>query len=96
MRVLMNPRTVPPNTMLIDQDVRYFRDAKSLSPTKEINSLLRLNLQEGTNEVISHYEEWDHSKSTTSDDGVFGWMNEMRKRATAAMVDAVEGGKSKD
>ncbi|TEB38819.1 hypothetical protein FA13DRAFT_1724781 [Coprinellus micaceus] len=87
MRVLTIPGTVPPNPMLIDQDVRYLRDAKSPSPTKEINSLLRLNLQEGTNnlKVTSHYEECDHSKSNTSDDGVFGWMNEMRKRATAAI-----------
>lgn len=78
MRVLTNPPGVPPNTMLIDQDVAYYRNPKSSSPTKEVNSLLRLDLEPGTNKVLSHTEEWGHSKTSTGDDGVFGWMNEMR------------------
>ena len=33
-RVLENPSSVPKSTILIDQDVAYFRDPKASSPTK--------------------------------------------------------------
>lgn len=34
----------------------------------------------------SHDEEWDAQPNTTSEDGFFGALNEMRKKATANMV----------
>jgi hypothetical protein len=38
-RVLENPDLVPKSTILIDQDVSYFRDPNSSSPTKVSESL---------------------------------------------------------
>ncbi|KAF8167353.1 hypothetical protein B0H34DRAFT_681547 [Crassisporium funariophilum] len=90
-RVLQNPSTVPPSTILIDQDVAYFRDPKSSSPTKVMNSLLTLQMNEA-NKVVRHNEEWNHQKTTTSEDGFFGMLNEQRKKVTAGITDMFVGG----
>jgi len=93
--LLKNPPSVPPNTILIDQDVAYYRDSKASSPTKTVNSLLTIKL-DSSNKVISHNEEWDHSKTTTKEDGFFGMLNEERKKLTAKLTDMVVGGDKKD
>ncbi|KAJ3829388.1 hypothetical protein EV361DRAFT_810370 [Lentinula raphanica] len=89
-RILTNPPSVTKNTLLIDQDVAYFRDAKSSSPTKTLNSLLTLHYDDSY-KVLRHIEEWDHSKSTTREDGVLGMLNEYRKKFTANVTDKVVG-----
>uniref|UniRef100_A0A0W0F1P6 Uncharacterized protein n=1 Tax=Moniliophthora roreri TaxID=221103 RepID=A0A0W0F1P6_MONRR len=110
-RVLTNPPSVAATTLLIDQDVAYFRDPKADKPTKAcpaavfvrslnsyfshcqtVNSLLTLKLSEG-HKILHHTEEWDHSKSTTSEDGCFGMLNEHRKKITASLTDKIYGGK---
>lgn len=91
-RVLTNPPSVAATTLLIDQDVAYFRDPKADKPTKTVNSLLTLKLSEG-HKILHHTEEWDHSKSTTSEDGCFGMLNEHRKKITASLTDKIYGGK---
>ncbi|KAI3621972.1 hypothetical protein WG66_015832 [Moniliophthora roreri] len=77
-RVLTNPPSVAATTLLIDQDT--------------VNSLLTLKLSEG-HKILHHTEEWDHSKSTTSEDGCFGMLNEHRKKITASLTDKIYGGK---
>ncbi|KAF5385372.1 hypothetical protein D9615_001224 [Tricholomella constricta] len=89
-RILENPPHLPANTMLIDQDVAYFRDAKASSPTKTLNSLLTLKLND-SHLVTSHEEQWNHEKSSTSDDGFFGMLNEQRKKLTASLTDTIVG-----
>lgn len=93
-RVLQNPSTVPPNTILIDQDVAYFLNAKSSSPTKVVNSLLTLKIDDA-NKVIRHTEEWDHQKTTTDRDGFLGLLNEQRKKLTASLTDMLVSGREK-
>ncbi|KAF9486582.1 hypothetical protein BDN70DRAFT_794070 [Pholiota conissans] len=90
-RILQNPANLPPNTILIDQDVAYFRNPVSDSPTKVVNSLLTLKVNDA-NKVISHKEEWDHVKTTTREDGFLGWLNEERKKLTAKLTDMFVGG----
>jgi hypothetical protein len=36
----------------------------------------------------SHEEQWDAKNNATAEDGFFGKMQEVRKKVTAAMVDA--------
>ncbi|KAF8921933.1 hypothetical protein CPB85DRAFT_1265180 [Mucidula mucida] len=93
-RVLENPSSLPPPKMLIDQDVAYYRNASNSSPTKVVNSLLTLDL-DSNHKVTFHTEEWDHEKSSTSDDGFFGMLNEYRKKLTASMTDTVVGDQKK-
>jgi hypothetical protein len=89
-RVLQNPSSVPESTILVDQDVAYFRDAKSDSPTKTINSLLTIET-DASHKITRHTEEWNHSKQTTSDDGFLGMLNEQRKKLTASLTDTFVG-----
>ncbi|KIK70618.1 hypothetical protein GYMLUDRAFT_89632 [Collybiopsis luxurians FD-317 M1] len=89
-RILANPPSMTKNTLLIDQDVAYFRDRNSSSPTKVVNSLLTIHLDDSY-KILRHIEEWNHSKSSTSEDGFFGMLNEYRKKATANLVDKVVG-----
>ncbi|KAG6879568.1 hypothetical protein C0992_001395 [Termitomyces sp. T32_za158] len=89
-RLLKNPSNLPKDTILIDQDVAYFRDPKSSSPTKTLNSLLTIKLNE-SNLVTRHEEQWNHEKSTTGEDGFFGLLNEHRKLLTAKLTDAFVG-----
>lgn len=55
-----------------------------------MNSLLTLKLNDAYL-VTSHDEQWNHEKSTTSDDGFFGMLNEQRKKLAASLTDAVVG-----
>ncbi|KAK7058548.1 hypothetical protein VNI00_002184 [Paramarasmius palmivorus] len=66
--------------------------AQFIGLTKTVNSLLTLKLSVG-HKVLHHTEEWDHSKSTTSEDGFFGMLNEQRKKITASLTDKIYGGK---
>ncbi|KDQ63132.1 hypothetical protein JAAARDRAFT_29133 [Jaapia argillacea MUCL 33604] len=84
-RVLSNPSSLPKNTILIDQDIAYYRDPKS-SPTKTVNSLLTLETSD-SGLVTHHQEEWDHKREPTSDDGFVGYINEQRKKLTAGLTD---------
>lgn len=86
-RVLENPSNIPSSTLLIDQDVAYFRDPKASTPTKTMNSLLTIKIN-SSNQIESHIEEWDHKKVTTGEDGFFGLLNEYRKKATADITHA--------
>ncbi|THH21205.1 hypothetical protein EW146_g294 [Bondarzewia mesenterica] len=88
-RILANPPSGPPNTMLVDQDVAYYRSANS-SPFKTVNSLLTLRMND-SHQVTSHTEEWDHKRETTSQDGFFGLLNEQRKKFTAGLTDMMMG-----
>ncbi|KAJ3573546.1 hypothetical protein NP233_g2366 [Leucocoprinus birnbaumii] len=88
-RLLENPSSVAPNTILIDQDVSYYRNPKS-TPTKTLNSLLTITLDE-SNKIKTHTEEWNHRKSTSKDDGFLGMLNEERKKLTANLTDIFVG-----
>ncbi|KAF5312748.1 hypothetical protein D9619_002590 [Psilocybe cf. subviscida] len=97
-RILQNPSTVPPHTILIDQDVAYFRKDSNNTPTKTVNSLLTIKLDPASVEsnnpkILSHNEEWDHKKTTSSEDGFFGMLNEGRKKMAAGLTDLFVGNK---
>lgn len=83
-RLLENPASVPGSTILIDQDVAYYRNPSG-SPTKTVNSLLTLETNDA-HQVTRHTEEWDHKRETTREDGFFGLLNEQRKRITAGVT----------
>ncbi|KAH8119776.1 hypothetical protein DFH11DRAFT_1685279 [Phellopilus nigrolimitatus] len=85
-RVLENPGGLPPHTILIDQDVAYYRDPSSGSPTKTLNSLLTIHT-DADYKITRHVEEWDHQRDSVKEDGFFGTLNEQRKKTTAALVD---------
>lgn len=89
-RVLENPSSVPEGTMLIDQDVSYYRDPKASEPTKTVNSLLTIRTN-SSNLITHHQEEWDHKHETDRNDGFFGYLNEQRKRVTAGVTDMFVG-----
>ncbi|KAG0700676.1 hypothetical protein DFH29DRAFT_930920 [Suillus ampliporus] len=89
-RVLKNPPQVPQSTILVDQDVAYYRSAFSSSPTKTMNSLLTLEL-DNDGKVKRHTEEWDHEKTSTSEDGFLGMINEHRKELSASATEAIFG-----
>ncbi|KAL1740668.1 hypothetical protein HDZ31DRAFT_47048 [Schizophyllum fasciatum] len=91
-RVLENPESVPKSTILVDQDVSYYRDEKADSPTKTMNSLLTIETDD-SHLVTRHYENWNHERTSTSEDGFLGMLNEQRKRITASLTDAVIGKK---
>ncbi|KAI0081066.1 hypothetical protein K474DRAFT_1682172 [Panus rudis PR-1116 ss-1] len=84
-RLLENPASVPKSTILIDQDVAYYRDPKASSPTKTVNSLLTLETND-QHQITRHTEEWDHKRETDSSDGFFGMINENRKKLTAGIT----------
>jgi len=88
LEVLKNPDSG--NTILINQDVAYFLKADAKEPTKVVNSLLTLQ-RDSQGKVTSHTEEWDHKPEQTSQDGFFGMISEMRKKATAAATAAFVG-----
>ncbi|KAF9567770.1 hypothetical protein CPC08DRAFT_702941, partial [Agrocybe pediades] len=94
-RLLQNPPTVPSNVLLIDQDVAYYRKGNSSSPTKTVNSLLTVKL-DNSSKILSHTEEWDHKKTATSEDGFLGMLNEERKKFTAAVTEMMVGEKPKN
>ncbi|KAF7966226.1 hypothetical protein HWV62_39497 [Athelia sp. TMB] len=93
-RILENPPNLDKSTILIDQDVVYYRKAAS-DPTKTVNSLLTIKT-DSNRLVTSHTEEWNHSKETTSDDGFFGMLNEQRKKITAGVTDMFVGKEPKN
>ncbi|KAI0756486.1 hypothetical protein C8Q80DRAFT_1128886 [Daedaleopsis nitida] len=80
-RVLQAPPSVPKSTILIDQDVSYYRDPKG-EPTKTVNSLLTLETND-KHQVVRHTEEWNHRRETSGEDGFLGMINEQRKKLTA-------------
>ncbi|KAF5352737.1 hypothetical protein D9756_005912 [Leucocoprinus leucothites] len=88
-RILENPPSVAPRTILIDQDVSYYRNPKS-SPTKTLNSLLTITLDD-SNKIRTHTEEWNHRKNTSKDDGFLGMLNEERKKMTANLTEIFVG-----
>ncbi|OCB86214.1 hypothetical protein A7U60_g6803 [Sanghuangporus baumii] len=100
-RVLKSPDSLPPRTILIDQDVAYFRDPSSSSPTKvdiviptrhlsTLNSLLTISTNEQY-QITRHVEEWDHQRDTSKEDGFFGLLNDQRKKITASLVNKIVG-----
>ncbi|KZP28852.1 hypothetical protein FIBSPDRAFT_728417 [Athelia psychrophila] len=93
-RILENPPNLDKSTILIDQDVVYYRKAAS-DPTKTVNSLLTIKT-DSSHLVTSHTEEWNHSKETTADDGFFGLLNEQRKKITAGVTDMFVGKEPKN
>jgi hypothetical protein len=86
-RVLENPATLPKSTILVDQDVSYYRKTDDKEPFKTLNSLLALE-RDAQGKVTKHSEEWEHKSTSASDDGFFGMLNEARKKATAGIVNA--------
>ncbi|KAK4704082.1 hypothetical protein P7C70_g2129, partial [Phenoliferia sp. Uapishka_3] len=82
--VLETPSALPNSTILVDQDVTYYRKADT--PTKTVNSLLTLERDAG-GKITRHTEEWDHKKETDSTDGFIGSINEARKTLTAKVSD---------
>ncbi|KAA1468093.1 hypothetical protein DENSPDRAFT_857077 [Dentipellis sp. KUC8613] len=89
-RILSNPPSVPDTTMLIDQDVAYYRSADASSPFKTVNSLLTLRIND-THQVTQHTEEWNHKHETTGEDGFLGMLNESRKKMTAGLTNMLMG-----
>ncbi|EJD03510.1 uncharacterized protein FOMMEDRAFT_132978 [Fomitiporia mediterranea MF3/22] len=87
-RVLQNPDGIPPGTILIDQDVAYYRDPSSASPTKTLNSLLTVSTND-QHQITKHVEEWDHQKDQNKEDGFFGMLNDQRKKITASLVNKI-------
>ncbi|TFK77435.1 hypothetical protein BDN72DRAFT_784596 [Pluteus cervinus] len=85
-RVLENPQRLSANTLLVDQDVSYYRSSSTTSPTKTMNSLLTVKLDDA-GQIRSHVEEWNHEKTSSSEDGFLGMLNEQRKKATAALTE---------
>lgn len=105
-RILENPPNLDKSTILIDQDVVYYRKAAS-DPTKvsdcafsldttlmylvqTVNSLLTIKT-DSSHLITTHTEEWNHCKETSSDDGFFGMLNEQRKKITAGITDMFVG-----
>ncbi|KAH9920225.1 uncharacterized protein BXZ73DRAFT_91959 [Epithele typhae] len=81
LRVLENPPSVPKSTLLIDQDVSYYRNPQG-EPIKTINSLLTIETND-QHKVTRHTEEWNHRRETSAEDGFMGMLNEGRKKFTA-------------
>ena len=44
----------------------------------------------------SHEEQWDGKDNTKADDGFFGKINEMRKKATAGIINSTVDSTPKD
>ncbi|KAJ8494732.1 hypothetical protein ONZ45_g13124 [Pleurotus djamor] len=88
-RILKNPPSLSESTILIDQDVAYYRDP-SKSPTKTLNSLLTIETNQA-HQIVRHTEEWNHEKTNSADDGFLGMMNEWRKKITASLTESVVG-----
>jgi len=89
-RLLENPSSLPESTILIDQDVAYYRQADASEPTKTVNSLLTLE-RNSSGLITKHTEEWDHQRETSSEDGFLGKLNEWRKLATAKVTNVAVG-----
>ncbi|KAH9809346.1 hypothetical protein DFH28DRAFT_1035906, partial [Melampsora americana] len=86
--VLESPSTLPnppgPDQFtIINQDVTYFRKGEKF---KTVNSLLTLE-RDPDGKVIKHTEEWSHEKQSDANDGIFGTLNEWRKKLTANVID---------
>lgn len=73
-------------SMLVDQDVTYYRDKDpSAKPFKTMNSLLTIE-RDNSGKILKHVEEWDHNRVTDSANaGFLGMLNEGRKKAFAAL-----------
>ncbi|PAV22602.1 hypothetical protein PNOK_0255900 [Pyrrhoderma noxium] len=84
-RILKNPDGLPPGTILVDQDIAYYRDPNASSPTKTLNSLLTV-FTDDKHMITRHVEEWDHLKDSSKEDGFFGTLNDHRKKITASLV----------
>ena len=52
---------------------------------QRVNSLLTIETDE-QHKVVRHTEEWDHRKETTREDGLWGMLNEYRKKLTAEVT----------
>ncbi|KAF8322667.1 hypothetical protein DL93DRAFT_2050373 [Clavulina sp. PMI_390] len=90
-RILKNPSFLTDSTLLIDQDVAYYRQADASEPTKTVNSLLTIE-RSNTGLITKHTEEWNHEHESSAADGTFiGKINEWRKVATATLTDKVVG-----
>ncbi|KAI5118050.1 hypothetical protein M0805_005897 [Coniferiporia weirii] len=87
-RVLQNPGDAPQGTILVDQDVAYYRDPSTSSPTKTLNSLLTLHT-DAQQQITRHVEEWNHKRDAAKEDGFFGMMNDYRRKLTASLVGKV-------
>ncbi|THH11627.1 hypothetical protein EW145_g569 [Phellinidium pouzarii] len=85
--ILKNPENALPGIILVDQDVAYYRDPSTSSPTKTLNSLLTLHT-DAEQRITRHTEEWNH-KHDTLNDGFFGMLNEYRKKMTASLTDNI-------
>ncbi|GAA95171.1 uncharacterized protein L969DRAFT_19355 [Mixia osmundae IAM 14324] len=84
--VLENPPTVAKHTILIDQDITYYRDPNG-EPTKTMNSLLTIE-RNPDGKITKHTEEWNHQHEPSSQDGFFGMLSQYRKKATVAATGA--------
>jgi hypothetical protein len=74
------------NSILINQDVTYYRSEKpEEKPFKTMNSLLTI-IKDNQGQVLTHTEEWNHERVTDSSNaGFLGMLNEGRKKAFAAL-----------
>lgn len=79
--VLESPSSLPPKTMVVDQNVAYYRKKEDSEPFKELNSLLTLQRDQASGLVKKHTEEWDHKPETDESNAGFGGsLNELRKK----------------
>ena len=64
------------------------RDLSHMLQPQTVNSLLTLETN-NSHQITRHTEEWDHQRETDSSNGVFGILNEQRKKMTARLTSAL-------
>ncbi|KAK8864703.1 hypothetical protein IAR55_001955 [Kwoniella newhampshirensis] len=86
LKFLDNPEIKPPSVQFTLSQLYHF---KFPPMEKLVNSLITLHVDPSSNLILTHDEEWDAKSNTTGGDGFFGMINEIRKKTTAATVQAV-------
>lgn len=91
-KILENPEIAPPSMQVsLSQDYHF-----KTGGNKVVDSLITLQVDPKTKLIIRHEEEWDGKNNATAEDGFFGKVQEMRKKATAGAVDAAVDSTPKD
>lgn len=92
MQVLDNPKVKPPSLQISLSQDYHFKTGGS----KIVDSLITYHVDPTTRLITRHEEEWDAEKNKTSEDGFFGKIQELRKKATAGMINTFVDSTPKD
>ncbi|WWC88987.1 uncharacterized protein L201_003903 [Kwoniella dendrophila CBS 6074] len=84
LKFLDNPEVKPPSVQIVLSQLYHMKPTGS----KLVNSLVTFHVDPKSNLILRHDEEWDAEPNTTGEDGFFGKINELRKKFTAAAVQA--------